>query len=99
MRKPVSRVPSWSSRSCSAKMRANRQSDLAAMAGIARENVSRILSDWKRRMIVTRLAQQYCINNPTALKRELEDRPATTARPEERDGAAAAASGSTDCNL
>jgi len=76
-----------------------RQSDLAAMAGIARENVSRILSDWKRRMIVTRLAQQYCINNPTALKKELEDRPATTARPEERDGAAAAASGSTDCNL
>jgi hypothetical protein len=69
------------------------------MAGIARENVSRILSDWKRRMIVTRLAQQYCINNPTALKRELEDRPATTSRPEERDGAAAAASGSTDCNL
>ena len=76
-----------------------RQSDLAAMAGIARENVSRILSDLKRRMIVTRLAQQYCINNPTALKRELEDRPATTSRPEERDGAAAAASGSTDCNL
>ena len=76
-----------------------RQSDLAAMAGIARENVSRILSDWKRRMIVTRLAQQYCINDPTALKRELEDRQATTARPEERDGAAATASGSTDCNL
>ena len=76
-----------------------RQSDLAAMAGIARENVSQILSEWKRRMIVTRLAQQYCINNLTALKRELEDRPATTARPEERDGAAAAARGSTDCNV
>jgi CRP-like cAMP-binding protein len=50
-----------------------RQSDLAAMAGIARENVSRILSDWKRRMIVTRLSQRYCVNDPAALKRELED--------------------------
>jgi len=49
-----------------------RQSDLAAMAGIAHENVSRILSNWKRRMIVTRLSHRYCINNLTALKRELE---------------------------
>jgi CRP-like cAMP-binding protein len=31
------------------------QSDLAAMAGIARENVSRILNDWKRRKLVSRL--------------------------------------------
>ena len=50
-------------------------------------------------MIVTRLAQQYCIDDPTVLKRELEDRPATTARAEERDGAAAAARGLTDCNV
>ena len=31
------------------------QSDLAGMAGIARENVSRILTDWTRRSIVSRL--------------------------------------------
>src|SRR4051794_37880331 len=48
-----------------------RHSVLAAMAGIARENVSRILSDWKRRMIVTQLSHQYFINNSTALKQEL----------------------------
>ena len=47
------------------------QSDLAAMAGIARENVSRILSDWKRRMIVTRLSQRYCVDL-AALERETE---------------------------
>jgi Crp-like helix-turn-helix domain len=31
------------------------QSDLAAMAGIARENVSRILNDWKRRKLVSHI--------------------------------------------
>jgi DNA-binding Xre family transcriptional regulator len=31
------------------------QSDLAAMAGIARENLNRILNDWKRRKLVSRL--------------------------------------------
>ena len=30
------------------------QSDLAAMAGVARENVSRVMSDWKRNKVVTR---------------------------------------------
>ena len=30
------------------------QSDLAALAGVARENVSRVMSDWKRRKVVTR---------------------------------------------
>jgi hypothetical protein len=28
-------------------------SDLAALAGVARENVSRVMSDWKRRKVVT----------------------------------------------
>jgi CRP/FNR family cyclic AMP-dependent transcriptional regulator len=32
------------------------QSDLAAMAGIARENVNRILADWKRRKMVSRIS-------------------------------------------
>jgi CRP/FNR family transcriptional regulator, cyclic AMP receptor protein len=32
------------------------QSDLAAIAGIARENVSRVLNDWANRSLVKRLA-------------------------------------------
>ena len=46
-----------------------KQSDLAAMAGVARENVSRVLSDWKRRDLVTRSSGFYCLNNITTLKR------------------------------
>jgi CRP/FNR family transcriptional regulator, cyclic AMP receptor protein len=48
------------------------QSDLAAMAGIARENVSRILSDWKRRKLVSRLSGYYCIENKAQLQEEAE---------------------------
>ena len=48
------------------------QSDLAAMAGISRENVSRILSDWKRVAAVTRLAGYYCLEKRAAVERELE---------------------------
>ena len=48
------------------------QSDLAAMAGIARENVSRILNDWMRRKFVSRLAGYYCLENRSALEREVE---------------------------
>jgi len=48
------------------------QSDLAAMAGIARENVSRILNDWKRRRLVTRLSGYYCIENKAKLQNEAE---------------------------
>ena len=39
------------------------QSDLAAMAGIARENVSRVLQDWMKRKVVSRLAGYYCIED------------------------------------
>jgi CRP-like cAMP-binding protein len=46
------------------------QSDLAAMAGIARENFSRILQDWMRRKIVTRLAGYYCLEKRAELVRE-----------------------------
>jgi CRP/FNR family transcriptional regulator, cyclic AMP receptor protein len=49
------------------------QSDLAAMAGIARENVSRVLHDWASRSVVSRLAGYYCLENVAALKRELEE--------------------------
>jgi CRP-like cAMP-binding protein len=46
------------------------QSDVAAMAGIARENVSRILNDWIRDKMVTRLSGYYCLENKAKLKRE-----------------------------
>jgi CRP-like cAMP-binding protein len=46
------------------------QSDVAAMAGIARENVSRILNDWIRDKLVTRLAGYYCLENKARLERE-----------------------------
>lgn len=48
------------------------QSDLAAMAGIARENVSRVLQDWMKRKVVSRLAGYYCIEDKRALTREVE---------------------------
>jgi CRP/FNR family cyclic AMP-dependent transcriptional regulator len=48
------------------------QSDLAAMAGIARENVSRILNDWKRRKLVSRLSGYYCLENKAELQSEAE---------------------------
>src|SRR5262249_12841349 len=46
------------------------QSDLAAMAGIARENVSRVLHDWAQRSMVSRLAGYYCLENKAVLDRE-----------------------------
>jgi CRP-like cAMP-binding protein len=48
------------------------QSDLAGMAGIARENCSRILQDWTRRSLVSRLAGYYCLENRIALQRECD---------------------------
>jgi CRP/FNR family transcriptional regulator, cyclic AMP receptor protein len=48
------------------------QSDVAAMAGIARENVSRILNEWMRLKLVTRLSGYYCLENVAKLERELE---------------------------
>jgi CRP/FNR family transcriptional regulator, cyclic AMP receptor protein len=46
------------------------QSDVAAMAGIARENVSRILNDWIRLKLVSRLSGYYCLENKAKLTRE-----------------------------
>ena len=48
------------------------QGDLAAMAGVARENVSRTLSEWRRRKLVTLSSQYYCLNDPAALAREID---------------------------
>jgi CRP/FNR family transcriptional regulator, cyclic AMP receptor protein len=49
--------------------------DLAAMAGVARENVSRVLSDWRRRKLITGSTRSYCLNDIAALKREMEGKP------------------------
>jgi CRP-like cAMP-binding protein len=48
------------------------QGDLAAMAGIARENVSRIMNEWMRVNIVTRLSGYYCLEDPAKLEHESE---------------------------
>jgi CRP-like cAMP-binding protein len=46
------------------------QSDIAAMTGMARENVSRILNSWKRQSLITSLAGYYCLENGRALALE-----------------------------
>ena len=48
------------------------QRDLAAMAGIARENVSRIVNEWMRANVITRLSGYYCLEDPKKLKHEIE---------------------------
>ncbi len=48
------------------------QGDLAAMAGIARESVNRILGDWKRRNLVSLLSGYYCLENMASLQQETE---------------------------
>jgi CRP/FNR family transcriptional regulator, cyclic AMP receptor protein len=49
------------------------QADLAAMAGIARENLSRILQEWMRNGVIKRLASYYCVENKATLEREADD--------------------------
>ena len=46
------------------------QRDLAAMAGIAREDLSRILQDWMRRKLISRLAGYYCLEDKAELERD-----------------------------
>ena len=46
------------------------QADIAAMAGIARENVSRILQEWIRQGLLSRLGGYYCLEDKAALERE-----------------------------
>ena len=48
------------------------QGDLAAMAGVARENVSRTLREWKRRELVTKSSAYYCVNDMAALAKEIQ---------------------------
>lgn len=47
------------------------QKELAAMAGVARENVNRVLSDWKRREMVIRSDDGLHILDKSALEREI----------------------------
>jgi Crp-like helix-turn-helix domain len=43
------------------------------MAGVARENASRVLSEWRRRdLVVTGVSPRYRLNDIVALKREIE---------------------------
>jgi len=48
------------------------QGDLAAMAGIARENVNRVLKDWERRKIVSCRSGYYCLEDKSKLEREVQ---------------------------
>ena len=48
------------------------QSDLAAMAGIAREHVSRTVNEWMRSKIITRVSGYYCLEDPETLQREVD---------------------------
>jgi CRP/FNR family transcriptional regulator, cyclic AMP receptor protein len=48
------------------------QRELVAMAGVARENVSRVLSDWKRSKIISLSGHTLQINNKSALQEEMK---------------------------
>ena len=46
---------------------------IAAMAGVARENVSRTLTELKRRGVISQSSSYYFINDKRKLLRETED--------------------------
>ena len=46
------------------------QNDLAAMARIARENLTRVLNDWQRHKILSRLSGYYCLEDKTQLEHQ-----------------------------
>src|SRR5262245_28466260 len=58
------------------------QTDLAAMTGLARESVNRVLSDWQREQVVTRSTGFYCLSNIAALQSSMRlyKEPQRTAR-------------------
>jgi len=47
------------------------QSDVAAMAGIARENVNRILKEWAAQGLISRLAGYYCLEKKHELEKQI----------------------------
>jgi len=48
------------------------QSDVAAMAGVARENASRVINRWMRNGVLSRARGHYVIENVNALLREID---------------------------
>jgi CRP/FNR family transcriptional regulator len=48
------------------------QGDIAAMAGVARENASRILSEWERKKLVTKSSSSYRIADKARLEGEID---------------------------
>ena len=42
------------------------------MAGVARENVSRTLTEWRKSNLVTKASPYYCIRDAGALAREMD---------------------------
>ena len=42
------------------------------MAGVARENVTRILNDWQREKLVTRQGGYYCVENKAQLEHKVK---------------------------
>ncbi len=50
----------------------DQSTELAAMAGVARENVSRVLSEWKRSKIISLSDHSLEIHNKSALQQEME---------------------------
>jgi CRP/FNR family transcriptional regulator, cyclic AMP receptor protein len=46
------------------------QDDLAAMAGIARENLTRVLNDWQRHKVLSRLSGYHCLEDKTQLEHQ-----------------------------
>jgi CRP-like cAMP-binding protein len=49
-----------------------RQRDIAAMAGTARENVTRVLNDWQRCELVSRVSGYYCLENKALLEHQVK---------------------------
>lgn len=48
--------------------------DIAAMPGVARENVSRVMSEWRRRKLISGPTRHYCLNDIGALTREVHSK-------------------------
>src|ERR1700730_14522790 len=62
------------------------QSDMAAMAGIVRENVSRALKDWTEHSMVSRLAGYYYLEKKDAIQNEAEPKGPGASCPADNSG-------------
>jgi CRP-like cAMP-binding protein len=49
-----------------------KQTDLAAMTGVARESMTRVLNDWQRRKMMSRPSGYYCLEDKTQLEHQAE---------------------------